>query len=97
MRPRPREDAVLYRPRRLRRTAALRDLTAEVRLAPANLIQPHFVVEGTDRDEPISSMPGIGHQSIDRLLECQSNISRSRAFSPELSPSVPNRSSKMYR
>ena len=57
------------RPRRLRRTAALRDLAAEVRLSPVELIQPHFVLPGDGGREAIASMPGIERQSVDVLLE----------------------------
>jgi len=46
------------RPRRLRRTAAIRALVRETRLAPAQLIQPVFVHEGREA-EPIPSLPGI--------------------------------------
>lgn len=57
------------RPRRLRRTAALRDLAAEVRLSPAELIQPHFVIPGEKQRVEIGAMPGIERQSIDLLTE----------------------------
>jgi len=56
------------RPRRLRTTAALRDLVAEARLDARTLVQPHFVVPGQGIAEPIDAMPGIEHQSVDRLL-----------------------------
>ncbi|MEU8105480.1 porphobilinogen synthase [Nonomuraea muscovyensis] len=46
------------RPRRLRRTSALRGLVAETRLHPADLIQPLFVREGIDEPRPIACMPG---------------------------------------
>jgi len=54
--------------RRLRRTAALRDLVAENRLSAADLIWPVFIREGEDIAEPIASMPGVARLSIDRLL-----------------------------
>src|SRR5690606_26075000 len=47
------------RPRRLRRTPALRDLVAETRVTAAELIMPHFVLPAAKADVPISSMPGI--------------------------------------
>ena len=56
------------RPRRLRTTPRLREAVAETRLHPARLIQPHFAIEGRDREEPIDSMPGIARMSIDRLV-----------------------------
>jgi porphobilinogen synthase len=47
------------RPRRLRRTAPLRRLAAQVRLSPADLVLPLFVKEGIDTALPIVSMPGV--------------------------------------
>jgi len=47
------------RPRRLRRTGALRRLAAQVRLSPAELVLPLFVKEGIDAPQPIASMPGV--------------------------------------
>jgi len=47
------------RPRRLRRTAALRRLAAQVRLSPADLVLPVFVKEGIGEPLPIASMPGV--------------------------------------
>jgi porphobilinogen synthase len=48
--------------RRLRRTAGVRDMVREHRVAPADLIQPLFVHTGPDRS-PIDSMPGQYHLS----------------------------------
>ncbi len=56
------------RPRRLRRTAALRSLVRETVLTPSDFIQPFFVAEGTDVRHPIGSMPGIAQLSVDYLL-----------------------------
>jgi porphobilinogen synthase len=47
------------RPRRLRRTAALRRLVAETRVSVDDLIAPLFVKEGIDAAEPVVSMPGV--------------------------------------
>jgi len=60
---------LIIRPRRLRTTAAMRDLVAEARLDSKMLVQPHFVVPGAGVSHPIDAMPGIDHQSVDRLLE----------------------------
>src|SRR6266849_2622664 len=57
------------RPRRLRRTANLRRMVRETRLSVDGLIYPVFVVPGADVKEEIASMPGVFHQSVDRLLE----------------------------
>ena len=55
------------RPRRLRRTAALRDLVAETTLRPEHLVMPHFVLPSAG-SEPIASMPGIHRTGVDELL-----------------------------
>jgi porphobilinogen synthase len=60
---------LITRPRRLRSHPVIRDLVAEARIDRNMLVQPHFVVPGTGVSEPISAMPGIDHQSVDRLLE----------------------------
>ena len=55
--------------RRLRRHGFLRELVRETRLAPADLIYPVFVLDGTGRTEPVASMPGVERRSIDLLVE----------------------------
>ena len=55
------------RPRRLRRTAALRDLVRETTLEPDDLVQPLFVVPGEGVRRPVSSMPGVDQLSVDVL------------------------------
>ena len=55
------------RPRRLRRTAALRRLVAETRLAPADLVLPVFVKEGLSAPQPVGAMPGVVQHSRDSL------------------------------
>ena len=57
-----------YRPRRLRRTEALRALTRETALSPGDLILPLFVTEGEGVRRPVGSMPGIDQTSTDELL-----------------------------
>ena len=61
----PDEPARPVRPRRLRRTAALRDLVRETRLHPSMLIAPLFVQPGTGVRVPIGSMPGVSRVSPD--------------------------------
>ncbi len=51
--------------RRLRRTAALRDLVQEVRLSPADLIWPVFVTDVPGADVAVPSMPGVARRTID--------------------------------
>jgi porphobilinogen synthase len=55
------------RPRRLRRTAALRRLVEETRVSPAELVLPLFVKEGLREPRPISSLPGVVQHSRDSL------------------------------
>ncbi len=57
----------LVRPRRLRRTPALRRLVAETTVRPQQLVLPMFVREGTDEPTPISSMPGVVQHSRESL------------------------------
>ena len=56
-----------HRPRRLRTTPAMRRLTAEHRLAPADLILPAFIREGLSEPNPIASMPGVVQHTTDTL------------------------------
>jgi porphobilinogen synthase len=51
--------------RRLRRSPELRRLVRETRVAPADLVQPLFVVSGTGVDRAIESLPGQRHVSAD--------------------------------
>ena len=63
---------LIHRPRRMRRTAALRALANETELQVHHLIQPIFVIDGDGAAEPIESMPGISRLTIARLIaECR--------------------------
>jgi len=55
------------RPRRLRRTEALRALVRETDLAPRHLVAPLFVKEGIDEAAPIASMPGQSQHTLESL------------------------------
>ena len=55
------------RPRRLRRTEALRDLVRETSLEPTDFVYPFFVVPGQGIRRPVSSMPGVDQLSVDQL------------------------------
>lgn len=59
------------RPRRRRRTEALRALVREQHLAAAHLIQPLFVVHGRDVAREIGSMPGVFQLSVDERLDAE--------------------------
>jgi porphobilinogen synthase len=53
------------RPRRLRRSSAMRALVREHRIDPEQLVQPLFVVENNDAAGPIASMPGIERFTVE--------------------------------
>ena len=57
----------LIRPRRLRRTPALRRMVAETQVVPSSLVLPVFVREDLTEPRPISSMPGVVQHSRDSL------------------------------
>ena len=58
-----------YRPRRLRKNDAIRDLVRETNLSVNDFILPLFVVDGKNVRNPISSMPGNFQLSIDLLVD----------------------------
>jgi porphobilinogen synthase len=57
------------RPRRLRRTGALRALVRETELTPGHLAAPLFVKEGIDDPVPIGSMPGHRQHTLESLAK----------------------------
>ena len=58
----------LHRPRRLRRTEALRRMVRETTLSPADFVYPLFVMEGQGERRPIASMPGIFNLTVDSAV-----------------------------
>ncbi len=57
---------LIQRPRRNRKSAAVRALVQETRLHPSDFVLPLFIKEG--KKEPIGSMPGIYRHSLDSAL-----------------------------
>jgi len=57
-----------YRARRLRRTAALRNLVRETHLAATQLVLPVFVRDGEKLRRAVQSMPGVSQTSVDEML-----------------------------
>ena len=55
------------RPRRLRRTPALRRLVAETTVAPQHLVLPLFIREGADEPRAVASMPGVVQHNRETL------------------------------
>ena len=56
-----------HRPRRLRTTPAMRRMSAEYRLDPAELVLPAFIREGITEPNPITSMPGVVQHTTETL------------------------------
>jgi porphobilinogen synthase len=59
----------VVRPRRLRRTEAIRNLACETRLTKSGFIYPMFACPGSNVRKEVSSMPGIHQQSVDQIVE----------------------------
>jgi porphobilinogen synthase len=59
---------LVHRPRRLRRSAAIRALVRETRLSPEMFIEPLFVRSGEGQRVPIGSMPGVNQLSVDEVV-----------------------------
>jgi porphobilinogen synthase len=57
------------RPRRLRRTEALRGFVRETRIATSAFAYPMFVCPGSKVRKEVSSMPGVHQQSVDQIVE----------------------------
>ena len=62
------ENLMHKRPRRNRKTPAIRSLVEETILRPADLVAPFFVLPGQNQRVPITSMPGVERLSIDLIL-----------------------------
>ena len=60
---------LIHRPRRLRRSEALRALVRETRLAPEDFILPLFACAGTKVRREIASMPGVHNLSVDEIAK----------------------------
>ena len=56
---------MIHRPRRLRRSEALRSLVRETRLSADNFVLPLFICPGTGVRNEVSSMPGVHNLSVD--------------------------------
>jgi porphobilinogen synthase len=58
-----------HRPRRLRRTAAIRSLVRETRLSPDNFLYPLFAMPGHGQRREVASMPGVFQLSVDEIVK----------------------------
>lgn len=59
----------VHRMRRMRQREGLRSLVRETRLSVENLIYPMFAIPGSDKVEPVPSLPGVYRYSVDRIRE----------------------------
>jgi porphobilinogen synthase len=80
----------IERPRRLRRTPALRRLVRETRLRADDLILPAFVNEALDEPREISTMPGVNQESHDSLLRSVTDA-RERGINAVILFGIPTR------
>jgi porphobilinogen synthase len=62
-------ESITIRPRRLRRTPAIRDMVRETTLSVKDFIAPLFVRPGKAKKDPISSMPGQYQFSVDTVVK----------------------------
>ncbi len=60
---------MIIRPRRLRRSPAIRDMVRETHLSVKDFIAPLFVKPGRSKKDPIPSMPGQYQFSVDTLVD----------------------------
>jgi len=58
----------IVRPRRLRKTAALRSFVRETELLPRDFVYPLFATNGKNVKNPIASMPGVYRLSVDNIV-----------------------------
>ena len=89
---RPTALAITQRPRRNRKSAWSRRLVREHTLGVDDLIWPLFIVEGTNRREPIASMPGVERLSVDEIVRSAEQAARlgipAISFFPYTEPSL---------
>ena len=64
---------LIHRPRRLRRSEALRSLVREARLAPEDFILPLFACPGQGVRREVSSLPGVHNLSVDEIAKEAAN------------------------
>ena len=60
---------MLRRPRRNRKTAAIRSMVEENKLSTADFMYPMFLLEGKSKSMEVESMPGIYRLSVDLMLK----------------------------
>jgi len=82
---------LVVRPRRNRRSPAIRQLVEETVLRPADFVVPFFIREGENKQDPIESLPGLFRLSIDHVLREAESLHKkgipSIALFPVIDPS----------
>lgn len=78
------------RPRRNRKSPAIRRLVRETVLTPACFVYPVFVMEGKNKKEPIASMPGISRMSVDLIVKEAKDLERLGVSGIALFPHIPD-------
>lgn len=81
---------ITKRPRRNRKSQAIRALVQETRLHPNNFVAPLFVLEGYNQKQPIVSMPGVFRLSIDLLIKEAITLYSQGVFAVDLFAVIPN-------
>lgn len=76
------------RPRRNRRSPALRDMLAETTLGPEHLVLPLFLREGRKKRQAVGSMPGVERLSLDQALPLVEKALKSGLRSVALFPYI---------
>jgi porphobilinogen synthase len=79
---------LLARPRRNRKSSAIRNLVEENVLRAADLVMPFFVIEGENKQEEIKSMPGVSRLSLDLVLKEAAKLHRQGISSIALFPVI---------
>ena len=79
-----------HRPRRMRRTDALRRMNRETRLSMDHLVAPLFLIPGDNERQPIASMPGQYRLSTDLLVEEAATLHHLGVPAIALFPALPD-------
>lgn len=77
------------RPRRNRKTPAIRALVQETHLHPSQLVAPLFIIDGSKTAQEIKSMPGIHRLSIDLAIKETLELYKLGVRSIDLFPVIP--------
>lgn len=81
---------IIKRPRRNRKSPAIRALVQETRLHPNNFVAPLFILEGYNQKQPIASMPGVYRLSIDLVIKEAMTLYSQGVFAVDLFAVIPN-------